>query len=326
MSTVDVVVPVYNEQGGLPELEARLLKVMQSSPELQFRFVFVNDGSKDDSQQVLEAMAARHPFVTVLSLSRNFGHQHAVTAGLDQADADYTAIMDADLQDPPELLPAMVERARQGYHVVYGQRSERKGETLFKRASASLFYRLLTWMCQIDIPRDTGDFRVISRDVLRLLQGMREQHRFIRGLVPWTGFAATPFTYDRQPRFAGTTKYPFRKMLRFALDAAFSFSSFPLRVATWLGVMMTVVGALGGAFLLYLRFFTTYTVPGITAAILTVILMGGIQNIMLGITGEYIGRIFEQVKGRPLYVVQHAINAQPRQKASATPPAAEMPG
>jgi polyisoprenyl-phosphate glycosyltransferase len=312
MIRVDVVVPVYQEADCLDELLRRLLDLRSRVPAWEMRFILVNDGSRDRSQEILERHAAANPCVQVIKLSRNFGHQAAVTAGLDQADADWVAIIDADLQDPPEHIRPMVERAMQGYDVVYGQRSRREGETLFKRATASVFYGLIRRLCQVDIPPETGDFRVIGRRVVRALREMREQHRFIRGLVPWVGFRAVAYPYDRDQRFAGATKYPLVKMLKFALDAVFSFSNYPLRLATWLGLLMAGFGAVIGLVLLYLRLFTPYTVPGITAVILIVVIMVGLQNIALGIVGEYVGRIFEEVKRRPLYVVEHTVNLPAR--------------
>lgn len=306
--TLAVVVPVYNEEACLEELLKRLLALMDTLAGLQVQIIFVNDGSRDRSLEKLYGFAEKHPFVTVLSFSRNFGHQVAVTAGLDHADADYIAVIDADLQDPPEVIAAMYTKLCEGFDIVYGQRISRKGETLFKKLTARLFYRFISRMCDIHIPEDTGDFRLITRRVLHALNGMRERHRFLRGMIPWVGFRSAPLPYHRDERYAGETKYPLRKMVKFALDAIFSFSNTPLRLATYSGLAIVFLGILGGLLLLYLKFFTIYTVPGITAAILTVILMGGMQIIMLGIIGEYIGRIFEESKNRHLYVLDAAKN------------------
>jgi glycosyltransferase involved in cell wall biosynthesis len=308
MLKVDVVVPVCNESECLPTLIARLKTMRERLVEWEMTFLFVDDGSQDDSRSIIESEALKHPYIRLISFSKNFGHQAAVTAGLDYCDGDYVVLIDADLQDPPELIEPMVNKAHEGFDVVYGKRRVRKGETLSKRITAKLFYYVLSRMCKVPIPTDTGDFRVMSQRVVRSLRGLRERHRFIRGLVPWVGFSATPFLYDREPRLAGETNFPFFKMFKFALDAVFSFSNYPLRIATYLGFAMTGVALLAAAFLCYLRFFTTYTVPGITAVILTVIFMVGMQNITLGIAGEYIGRIFEESKGRPLYIVERALN------------------
>ncbi len=307
--TLDIVIPVYNEEECIDELVRRLLALRERMIDVAMGVIFVNDGSRDATLDKLSVHAAKYPFIKVIDFSRNFGHQIAVTAGLDYADADFVVIIDADLQDPPELIKEMVCRARSGCDVVYGKRKTRKGETWFKKQTARLFYRIISMMCDITIPEDTGDFRLISRRVHEALKSMRERHRFLRGMVPWIGFTSAPFYYDREVRFAGQSKYPLKKMVKFALDAIFSFSNVPIRIATYTGISIVCFGVLGGAMLLYLRLFTAYTVPGITAAILTMILLGGIQIIMLGIIGEYIGRIFEESKNRPLYLIRNIINS-----------------
>ena len=316
MTTLDVIVPVFNEQDCLPELFRRLLTLRAAVP-WKVRLILVDDGSTDATPSMLAQFAQENDHVVAIFLSRNFGHQAAVTAGLDAADADWVAIIDADLQDPPELIEPMVRRAMDGFDVVYGLREHRRGETWFKRVSAALFYRALSEMCKVPIPRDTGDFRVLERAVVRSLVTLREQHRFIRGMVPWLGFRSTPFPYQRDARFAGETKYPFVKMVRFALDAIFSFSSYPLRFATLLGIAMSGVGALLGLLLVFLRLFTPYTVPGITAVIVTFVVMIGVQNIILGIMGEYLGRLFEEGKHRPLYVVQRTLGDSGQRRGEA---------
>ncbi len=237
-----------------------------------------------------------------------------MTAGLDHVDADYVVIIDGDLQDPPEVVTAMYARALEGFDVVYGRRNLRRGETAFKRATAYGFYRVIRRLCGVPIPEDTGDFRLISRKVLRALHAMRERHRFLRGMVPWAGFRAAEVRYDRDTRHAGETKYPLSKMIRFALDAIFSFSVAPLRAASLTGSAIVLLGGAGGAYVLYLKLFTVQVVPGITVILLTVILLGGVQIMMLGLIGEYIGRIFEESKRRPLYFVNEVRNprATPR--------------
>jgi dolichol-phosphate mannosyltransferase len=299
---------VYNEEECIDELVRRLLLLRENLCDGEVGIIFVNDGSRDGSLAKLYGYAERFHFLRVINLSRNYGHQFAVTAGLDHVRSDYAAIIDADLQDPPELIAEMLKKAKEGFGIVYGKRISRKGETYTKKLTAKLFYRFISRMCDVGIPEDTGDFRLISRQVIEAVQTMRERHRFLRGMVPWVGYSSYPFLYNRDERYAGVTKYPMKKMIRFALDAIFSFSNAPLRLATYSGLTIVALGVLGGLFLLYLRFFTMYSVPGITAAILTVILIGGVQIIMLGIIGEYIGRIFEEVKHRPLYLVENMKN------------------
>lgn len=306
--SLDIIVPVYNEEECLDVLITRLLSLKNSLTDLNMRFIFVNDGSKDNSYEILKKYSNEYNFIKIINFSRNFGHQMAVTAGLEYATADYIAIIDADLQDPPELIKDMYYKAKEGYDVVYGKRKTRKGETFLKKFTAKMFYKFISKMCEIEIPEDTGDFRLINKKVLENIKLMRERHRFIRGIVPWIGFKSTPFYYHRDERYAGKTKYPFKKMLKFALDAIFSFSNTPLRFATYIGISIILLGLLGALFMLYLRFFTLYTVPGITAVILTVIIMSGVQIMMLGIIGEYVGRIFEESKKRPLYIISETIN------------------
>jgi dolichol-phosphate mannosyltransferase len=307
--SLEVVIPVFNEEDCLDELLRRLLSLRERmSGAVELCVTFVNDGSRDASIVKLVDYAGRYPFVRVVDLSRNFGHQIAVTAGLDHADADHVVILDADLQDPPELIEGMYARAKAGVDIVYGKRLSRKGETWFKRLTARMFYRFISKMCALEIPEDTGDFRLVSRRVLDAVRAMREKHRFLRGMMPWVGYASEPFPYHRDERYAGETKFPLRKMVKFALDAIISFSNTPIRMATYMGMAIVGLGFAGAVVLLYLRFFTEYSVPGITAAILTIILIGGMQIIMLGIIGEYIGRIFEESKRRPLYFLNRTIN------------------
>jgi polyisoprenyl-phosphate glycosyltransferase len=306
--SLEIVIPVFNEEECLDELMRRLVSLKDSMSDVEIGFTFVNDGSVDATMSKLLDYAARFPFITVLGFSRNFGHQIAVTAGLDHADADYVAIIDADLQDPPELIEEMYRKAKMGVDIIYGKRMSRNGETWFKKLTAGMFYRFISRMCDVSIPEDTGDFRLISKRVLNAVKTMREKHRFLRGMVPWVGFTSEPLLYHRDERHAGETKYPLRKMVKFALDAIFSFSNTPIRIATYTGMFIVGFGVISGIVLLYLRFFTKYSVPGITAAILTIILLGGVQIIMLGIIGEYIGRIFEESKNRPLYVLKDTIN------------------
>lgn len=305
---LEIVVPVYNEESCIDELLKKLMALKQKVDYLDTSFTFVNDGSRDRSLEILHGYADKYNFIKVIDFSRNFGHQMAITAGLDYANADYVVIIDADLQDPPELIEDMYKKTKEGFDVVYGKRLARKGETFFKKVTANMFYGFLSKMCDTDIPADTGDFRLINRHVLEAVKQMRERHRFIRGMVPWVGFKSVPILYNRDERHAGKTKYPLRKMVKFALDAIFSFSNTPLRIATYIGLWIVGLGIIGALLTLYLRLFTTFTVPGISAVILTIIIIGGVQIVMLGISGEYIGRIFEESKGRPLYIVKNIRN------------------
>jgi dolichol-phosphate mannosyltransferase len=307
---LEIIIPIYNEQECIDKLIERLLLLKERLTDIDVGVIFVNDGSTDRSLELLTVYCKNYKFIKLINFSRNFGHQVAVTAGIDYADADYVAIVDADLQDPPELIEEMIKKIKEGFDVVYGQRMERKGETFFKKITAKIFYRMLSKLCDIEIPKDTGDFRVFNRKVLMEIKKLREKHRFLRGMIPWIGFKSTPFLYNRDSRFAGQTKYPFKKMLKFALDAIFSFSNTPLRLASYIGNFIILIGIIGALLMLYLRFFTKYTVPGITAVILTIIIMSGVQIIMLGIIGEYVGRIFEEVKGRPLYIVEKTMNIE----------------
>lgn len=306
---ISVVVPVFNEQESILETIHRLSSMRdQHLSVVDFEFLFVDDGSKDQSLALMRQASAACTFIKVLSLSRNFGHQIAITAGIDHAEGDYVAVIDADLQDPPELIFDMYQLAETGFDVVYGKRRTRAGETLFKKGTAAVFYRLIRYMCEIDIPADTGDFRIMSRRAVEGLKSMRERHRFIRGMVPWLGFRSAPLAYDRAERFAGETKFPLKKMLAFAVNAILSFSSKPLTLAIRAGVFTTLAGLLGGGYMLYLKLFTQVPVPGITAILLSIVIFGGIQILLIGLVGEYIARIFEEVKGRPLYLVGERIN------------------
>lgn len=306
--TLQIVVPVYNEADCLEEFLRRVGAVKKTLADLDVSTILVDDGSSDDSVEILLRHAENDSSVKVITLSRNYGQQFAVTAGIDHADADYVVLIDSDLQDPPEVIPELVAQARAGYDIVYARRRTRAGENLFKLATARMFYAVIRLMCGVDIPLNTGDFRLISRKVVQVLKSMRERHRFVRGMIPWTGFKACPVVYDRDRRFAGETKFSLTRMMSLALDAIFAFSNIPLRIVSLAGLLLALVGFLGGLFLVYLRLFTEYTVPGITAVIMTIIVMSGIQIIMIGVLGEYLGRTYEQVKARPLYVVDFMKN------------------
>lgn len=306
---LSIIVPVFNEEESIEETIRRLLQLSETlSTEVEVELVFVNDGSTDRSMALLERHARNTKQVKVISFSRNFGHQVAITAGIDYATGDFVAVIDADLQDPPELIGEMYKMALVGYDVVYGKRRSRSGESAFKKVTAAAFYRLLNFMCEIDIPRDTGDFRLMSRKAVNAFKRLRERHRFVRGMVPWLGFRTTSLEYDRAKRFAGKTKYPLNKMIFFATNAILSFSSKPLTIAVRLGFLTIAAGITGGAYMLYLKLFTDIPVPGLTAILLAIVLFSGVQILLIGVVGEYIARIFEEVKGRPLYFVSETIN------------------
>lgn len=305
--SLDIIIPIYNEEACIDELLKRLLKLKKKMI-TDTKFIFVNDGSKDKSLNKLSEYADKYNFIKIINLSRNFGHQIAITAGLDYSNSDYVVIIDADLQDPPEIIEEMYNQAKTGCDVIYGQRFKREGETLFKKMTARFFYLFINKMCDVKIPMDTGDFRLMNKKVADVLRSMREKHRFIRGMVPWIGFKSKSLMYHRDRRFAGETKYPLRKMIRFAKDAIFSFSDKPLKIATYLGTITMFAGLIGAFIELYLRFFTTYYVSGISAVIVVVLIMSGVQIFMIGVTGEYVGRIFEESKKRPLYIIESVKN------------------
>jgi len=311
---LSLVLPLFNEEATIPELDRRLrafLADVGSGVGESWEVIFVNDGSRDRSPALLKELAKAEPRYKVLSLARNFGHQMAITAGLDRAAGEAVVVMDADLQDPPEVVRQMVAKWREGYDVVFGVRSRRHGESAFKKLTAALFYRLLRAMLgDVSIPVDAGDFRLMSRPVVLTLRALRERHRFVRGLVWWVGFRQTAVTYERPGRFAGETKYPLRRMLRFAIDGITSFSTVPLRMATWLGLLAGMVAIGGVGWALYSKFFGG-VVRGWTTIMILVGLGSSAQLLMTGILGEYVGRIYEEVKRRPLYVVEDEINLPP---------------
>jgi polyisoprenyl-phosphate glycosyltransferase len=303
--TLSVVIPCYNEQDVLPELCRRLSDVLGEF-EGSYEIVLVNDGSKDRTWPILASMAATDPNVVAVNLSRNHGHQLALTAGLSVCRGERILIIDADLQDPPELLSAMMAKMDGGADVVYGQRRKREGETAVKLITASLFYRVIEKLTDVPIPRDAGDFRLMSRRALDVLLAMPERHRFIRGMVSWIGFRQEPIAYDRHPRFAGVTKYPMRKMIRFALDAITAFSVKPLALASYVGIAsgLFALGLLGYSLGSWVGLFGGRLERGWTSLMSVMALLGSVQLIVMGIIGEYLGRMYEQVKGRPLFVIQ----------------------
>jgi glycosyltransferase involved in cell wall biosynthesis len=304
---LSVIVPCFNEEAVLAETHRRLSDVLEQIDDIDYEIVYVDDGSRDDTGLILGALHASDDHVRVVRFSRNFGHQTAVTAGLEHAKGDAVVLIDADLQDPPELIPEFVARWREGYHVAYGVRTDRPGETRFKLATAKSFYRLLGRLSETKIPLDAGDFRLMDRRVVNALQAMPERDRFVRGMVAWVGFRQTPVPYKRAPRFAGESKYPLFKMMRFALDGVTSFSVAPLHAATWIGFAASVVAMLAACYALVLRLFTNNWVTGWTALFIAVLFVGGTQLLALGVIGEYIGRIYAESKRRPLYVVQERL-------------------
>lgn len=302
--TLDIVVPVYNEEECINQTIERLMAVRESLfTELDVNFIFVNDGSKDKSFDILKDHADKTPFIKVINFSRNFGHQFAVSAGLDFSSGDYVAIIDADLQDPPELIKDMYEKTKEGFEVVYGKRLKRKKESAFKKLTAFAFYRIFDSLCQIKIPTDTGDFRLVTRDVVEALKSMPEKHRFIRGMVPWVGFNSTPIYYDRDERFAGVTKYPLSKMLKLAFDGIFSFSTQPIKFINTIATTLLVLA------LISVVIWTTMPHKFLFLGIASIILfIGALQTFSIAIIGEYVGRIFEEVKNRPNYIIKTKLN------------------
>ncbi|MFZ1743021.1 MAG: glycosyltransferase family 2 protein [Pontixanthobacter sp.] len=314
---LSVVVPCYDEQDGLAELHRRVSAAAQSAVGDDYEFIFVNDGSKDNTWSAMQDLAQRDRAVVCVNLARNHGHQLALTAGLSISKGQRVFVLDADLQDPPELLGQMMDQMDQGHDVVYGKRVSRDGETIFKRASASIFYRLLHRMADVEIPRDTGDFRLMSRRVVDVLNAMPEKHRFIRGMVAWIGFRQTAIEYQRDRRFAGSTNYPLPKMIRLATDAITGFSTYPLRLATFAGFGLGLLGifALLGVIGAWA---TGYTIKGWASLAVLVLMIGSIQMIMLGIFGEYIGRMYMQSKERPLFMIDTIITGE-RQRERLSP-------
>ena len=304
MTQLSIVVPCFNEEACLTALHGRLTAAARQAVGEDYEIVLVNDGSRDRSWEIMQRLAETDPRLLAVNLSRNHGHQLALTAGLDLSSGDKVLIIDADLQDPPELLIPMLETmSREQADVVYGVRRSRRGETTFKRATAHGFYRLLSNATDVDIPLDAGDFRLMSRRALDAFLAMPEQARFIRGMVAWIGFRQVPILYDREQRFAGETKYPLRKMLRFALDALTGFSSAPLKLASHAGLALSVGSVL---IILYIlaAWLSGRSIPGWTSLMLVVVVLGAVQMFVLALMGEYIGRLYNESKRRPLYIVQ----------------------
>jgi glycosyltransferase involved in cell wall biosynthesis len=309
---LSVVAPVFDEELLVEEFVAR---ACAAAADYDFELVIVNDGSSDRTPELLDRIAATDPRVRVIHLSRNFGHQAAITAGLEHARGDVVVMLDADLQDPPELIPDMVARWSQGADVVYAVRRQRSGETAFKLATASWFYRLFNKLAQVDLEANSGDYRLLDRRALDALLAMTERSRFLRGMTVWVGFTQSAVSYEREARQAGETKYTLRKMLRFSLDAIASFSHLPLQLATYAGLLSAGVAFVAIPVVIALRIFDSY-LPGFSSITIAILLLGGIQLIALGVIGEYVGRIYDEVKHRPLYIVREERNA----------PASDAPG
>lgn len=303
---LSVVVPCYNEESVLRELYERMTAACEKVTNEEFQIVLVDDGSRDKTWNLIRDLADQDSRVAGISLSRNHGHQLALAAGLTWCTGDRVLVIDADLQDPPELLGRMMEMMDEGADVVFGQRAKRLGETRFKKMTASLFYRLLTRLSDVPIPRDSGDFRLMSRRVVDVLNTMPEQHRFIRGMVSWVGFKQVPLLYERQQRAAGETKWPVMRMFNFSIDAITGFSVVPLRIASGLGILFGLSGIIGLVYALW-SWLAGVTVPGWTSVVIIVLILGSVQLMVLGIFGEYLGRLYMESKHRPLFVVDRIV-------------------
>ncbi|MCC2545878.1 glycosyltransferase family 2 protein [Hymenobacter sp. BT175] len=320
---LSVVIPIYNEETNIAALYTRLSGVLDPM-NLRYEFIFINDGSRDKSLQLVQNLAARDPRVRYIDFSRNFGHQIAVTAGLDLSVGEAVVIIDADLQDPPELIPGLYQKLQEGYEVVYAKRRSRQGESAAKKATAKLFYRLLASITHISIPVDTGDFRIITRKVVEALKQMPEQNKFIRGQISWIGYRQTYLEYDRAERAGGETGYTYSKMIKLALDGITGFSDVPLKAATYSGFLVSAVAFLVMLYTLYARFVTGDYEPGWASLMVSILFLGGVQLIAIGIIGEYMARLSANVRRRPLYIISDTnIPHSPANQALA-PTAEEM--
>jgi len=301
--TFSIIAPIFNEKDNLPVLIARIRDVMETTGE-PWELILVDDGSTDGSTELIRSLAQQEPRIRSVIFSRNFGHQIAVTAGWDYSRGQAVVVIDADLQDPPEVILELITRWREGYEVVYAVRTEREGESRLKLITASLFYRIIYKMTDVNIPLDAGDFRLLDRKVVNILVKMREHHRFLRGMSAWVGFRQIGVPYKRAARYAGHTKYPYRKMILLAINAITGFSYLPLRIATYLGFIAASIGIITIPFFIIGQVMGLHANLGQTITLIVVLFMGGVQLISLGILGEYIGRLNEEAKGRPLYIVR----------------------
>jgi len=303
--TFSIIAPIFNEKDNLSELHRRVAEVMDSTGE-SWELILVDDGSSDSSTDMIRELAKKDKHIRPVIFARNFGHQVAVTAGLDYSRGDAVVIIDADLQDPPELILELAKKWKDGYEVVFAVRAEREGESWFKLWTASLFYRIIYRITDVKIPLDTGDFRLMDRKVVNVMNKMRERYRFLRGMSAWVGFKQIGVEYKRAARVAGETKYPFRKMFRLAINAVTGFSYFPLQVATFFGFVSAGIAILAMPVVIYLRASGSQAFFGQASTLLAVLFLGGVQLISLGILGEYVGRLYDEAKGRPLYIVREA--------------------
>ena len=307
MKSLSIVIPCFNEEDVISETISQLQTFCNEVTDLDLELIFVDDGSTDGTREILKHKLANDSRFKLIGFARNFGHQVAVIAGIDASKGDAVVIIDADLQDPPSVIPQMIAKQREGYDVVYGTRTDRAGESAFKLATARVFYRLLNKLSDTPIPPDTGDFRLIGRNVVETLKAMPERDLFLRGMVSWVGFKQIALPYKRAERFAGTSKYPLRKMTHFAIDGILSFSTKPLKLSVAIGLCCAAISVLGIFYALFMRIFTNVWVEGWTTLMITVLFIGGVQLISVGIIGEYIGRIYNEIKKRPLYVVEEYI-------------------
>lgn len=302
---ISIIIPIFNEEQNIPVLHYRLHSVL-SQMNKSFELIFINDGSKDLSLALIKELAQRDPHVRYIDFSRNFGHQIAVSAGIDTAQGKGVVIIDADLQDPPELIPTMYDKLQSGYHVVYAKRKQREGESFLKKITARMFYRIMRRITSIDIPLDTGDFRIMDRKVVDVLRLMPEKTKFLRGQISWIGFKQTYVEYDRNERNAGYTGYTYRKMFRFAMDGITSFSNFPLKVASVVGFLVSGISFIIMLYALYIRFINGHYVEGWTSLMISVLFIGGIQLMCVGVIGEYLSRVSDNVRNRPLYIISES--------------------
>jgi glycosyltransferase involved in cell wall biosynthesis len=313
---ISIIAPVYNEEPIIDELYRRLVDVLDRAGDT-WEIIMVNDGSRDGSAEKMRALTERDARVRVVNFARNFGHQNAVTAGMDYAQGEAVVVIDADLQDPPEVILQLLAKWREGYHVVYAVRAERKGETWFKTFTAKMFYRLIYRITDVDIPVDTGDFRLMDRKVVNAVQSMREHNRFIRGMTSWVGFKQTGVEYIRQERFAGTTKYPLRKMIRFAFDAITGFSYFPLQATIYVSLVLALLAVLAVPVVAFLRLSgSTLQFEGQATTLVVVLLMSSFQLFFFFIMGQYVARIYDEVRQRPLYIVSEVWESSPNSARS----------
>jgi polyisoprenyl-phosphate glycosyltransferase len=306
---ISIVVPMYFEEEVAQECYNRLLSVMRKN-DINYEFIFVNDGSTDRTLDILTEIAEADKNTKIINFARNFGHQNAVTAGIDYALGDAIVVIDADLQDPPEVIPELIAKWQEGYDVVYAKRKKRKGETFFKLITARYFYKFLNYMSDIDIPKDTGDFRILDRKVADVFKQMTERNRFVRGMVSWIGFKQTFIEYERDERFAGETKYPLKKMIKFASDGIIAFSTKPLRIVMTVGIISMFISVLVLIYSLIVKFTGENIQPGWTSIMVAITFFSGIQLLGLGVVGQYIARIYDESKNRPIYIVRDVINME----------------